>query len=321
MRALVVHAHHEPRSFCSALFRETVQTLTDLGHDVVTSNLYADGFDPVSDRRNFTSTDDATYLKQQREERHATEVNGFAPELEREIRKLESCDLLIFSFPIWWFAMPAILKGWVDRAFPMRRIYGDGKLYENGLGKAHKRAMILMTVGGGPDAYGGYGVNPSLNSILAPIQHGVFWFNGFLPLDPFIAWGPARISPEERAGYLQQLRERLRGLDQEMTWRLPHLSDFPGFGKDHKKRFMATLSYHACGDGRREMLAPADLQKIEELMRSGVVLSSHFTSPLAEHWRGFIVLRESDAEKALQRLKELPITSHCDINLSELAQI
>jgi putative NADPH-quinone reductase len=248
-------------------------------------------------------------------------VNGFAPELEREIRKLESCDLLIFSFPIWWFAMPAILKGWVDRAFPMRRIYGDGKLYDNELGKAHKRAMILMTVGGGPDAYGGYGVNPSLNSILAPVQHGVFWFNGFLPLDPFIAWGPARISPEERAGYLQQLRERLRRLDQEMTWRLQHLSDFPGFGKDQQKRFMATLSYHAYGDGRREMLAPADLQKIEELMRSGVVLSSHFTSPLAELGRGFIVLRESDAEKALQRLKELPITSHCDINLSELAQI
>src|SRR5258708_21403381 len=195
MRGLVVHDDRESRSVWSAIFRETVQTLTDLGHDVVTSNLYADGFDPVSDRRNFTSTDDATYLKQQREERHATEVNGFAPELEREIRKLESCDLLIFSFPIWWFAMPAILKGWVDRAFPMRRIYGDGKLYENGLGKAHKRAMILMTVGGGPDAYGGYGVKTSPYRIFPPPPPARFLVYWFLSPFPFFPSGPAPVDP------------------------------------------------------------------------------------------------------------------------------
>jgi Flavodoxin-like fold len=90
------------------------------GDAVVTSDLYAQRFDPVSDRRNFTSVFDADYLKQGTEERHATAVDGFAPDLEREIRKLESCDLLVFSFPLWWFAMPAILKGWVDRTFAIR---------------------------------------------------------------------------------------------------------------------------------------------------------------------------------------------------------
>src|SRR5450432_813587 len=110
MKVLIVHAHHEPKSFCSALYRRAVDTLTNAGHEVVTSDLYAMGFDPVSDRRNFTSVADPDYLKQQMEERLASDDSGFAPALEAEITKLEACDLLIFTFPLWWFALPAILK-------------------------------------------------------------------------------------------------------------------------------------------------------------------------------------------------------------------
>jgi NAD(P)H dehydrogenase (quinone) len=174
MNVLIVHAHHEPKSFSSALSRQAAETLRSAGHEVTVSDLYAEGFDPVSDRRNFQSVFDANYLKQQNEERHASDVNGFAADLEREIARLEACDLLIFSFPLWWFGMPAILKGWVDRAFPMERVYGGAKLYENGLGQSKKRAMVIFTVGGGAEAYSGRGVNPPLESVLAPIEHGVF---------------------------------------------------------------------------------------------------------------------------------------------------
>ena len=131
LNVLIVHAHHEPKSFGSALFHVAVQTLSDAGHSVVTSDLYTQRFDPVSDRRNFTTTFDADYLKQGNEERHATAVNGFAPDLECEIRKLETCDLLIVSFPLWSVAMPAILKGWVDRTFAYSRIFGGTRMYEN----------------------------------------------------------------------------------------------------------------------------------------------------------------------------------------------
>ena len=143
LNVLIVHAHHEPKSFCNALFRHAVQTLSDAGHAVVTSDLYAQRFDPVSDRRNFTSVFDADYLKQGTEERHATAVDGFAPDLECEIRKLESCDLLVFSFPLWWFAMPAILKGWVDRTFAYSRIFGGTRMYENGLGQGRRRPLVV----------------------------------------------------------------------------------------------------------------------------------------------------------------------------------
>ena len=60
------------------------------------------------------------FFKQQQEELYADEHLGFAPEIEAEIQKLERCDLLVFSFPLWWFGLPAILKGWVDRVFAYR---------------------------------------------------------------------------------------------------------------------------------------------------------------------------------------------------------
>jgi NAD(P)H dehydrogenase (quinone) len=291
VRALIVHTHHEPKSFCGALFRQAVQTLSEAGHEVVTSDLYSERFDQISDRRNFSSVFDAEYLKQQLEERHASEVNGFAPELEIEIRKLESCDLLIFTFPLWWFSMPAILKGWVDRAFPMGRIYGDEKLYENELGKTQKRALIIMTIGGPRETYSGYNINPSLENVLAPIQHGVFWFNGFLPLDPFIVWRPARISEEERKTYLSQLDERLRHLDQETPLRLPHLRDFPGYGgKDQKKRFMALITQRTNPDENDRASFPAIIRQISD-KRAGVALGSHLGTLQAAPWRGFLVFR------------------------------
>jgi NAD(P)H dehydrogenase (quinone) len=122
--------------------------------------------------------------------------------------------------------MPAILKGWVDRTFAYARIFGDTRLYENGLGQGRKRAMIVMTTGGDRETFGPRGIHPSLESILTPIEHGIFWFNGFLPLEPFVAFQPARITHGERTAYLHALGERLQRLEHErprrvassMTW-------------------------------------------------------------------------------------------------------
>ena len=88
---------------------------------MATSDLYRMRFNPVSDRRNFTTVKDADCLKLQVEEAWASESGGFAPDIEAELRKLEACDLLILQFPLWWFGLPAIMKGWVDRVLAMGR--------------------------------------------------------------------------------------------------------------------------------------------------------------------------------------------------------
>ncbi|MGL6494894.1 NAD(P)H-dependent oxidoreductase [Aeromonas veronii] len=147
MKVLIVYAHPEPKSFNGALFCHAIRALEQAGHTVMTSDLYAMGFDPVSDRRNFTAASDPDFLKLQLEELAATEQGSFAPQLEQEMQKLEAADLLIFQFPLWWFGLPAILKGWVDRVFAMGRVYGQGHIYESGKFRG-KRALLSLTTGG-----------------------------------------------------------------------------------------------------------------------------------------------------------------------------
>jgi NAD(P)H dehydrogenase (quinone) len=117
------------------------------------SDLYAMGFDPVSDRKNFTTAKNPDYYKQQAEEMAASAAGTYEPSLEAEMAKLESCDLLVWHFPLWWFSVPAILKGWADRVLAMGRFYGGGKgIYETGPLKG-KRAICVLTTGGPPPAY------------------------------------------------------------------------------------------------------------------------------------------------------------------------
>jgi NAD(P)H dehydrogenase (quinone) len=178
MNILIVLAHPEPRSFNGALFETAVATLRASGHTVATSDLYRMGFDPASSRGNFTTVKDLDYLRLQVEELHASEVGGFAPEVEAEIAKIEAADLMIWQFPLWWFGLPAILKGWVDRVFAMGRTYGMGHSYETGVFRG-KRALLSLTTGGPRESYAPDGFNGDIEAILRPIHRGMLEFTGF----------------------------------------------------------------------------------------------------------------------------------------------
>lgn len=215
LKVLLVLAHPERRSFSGAMADAAVETLTALGHQVVVSDLYRLGFDPVSDRRNYTAAKDPDYYKQQVEEDHATETSGFAPEIEAEIAKMEAADLMIWQFPLWWFSVPAILKGWVDKVFAFNRVYGRGRIYEKGKFRG-KRALLSLTTGGsGEPAYRPDGFNGDINGILRPIQRGMLQFLGYEVLKPQIIYGPAQMTEEQRAAALATWRERLRRIAQE----------------------------------------------------------------------------------------------------------
>jgi len=216
MKAFVVLAHAEPRSFNAAMFRTAVETLRDAGHEVSTSDLYAMPFDPVSDRRNFTSVKDPDYFKQQIEEMHATEVGGFSPDIEAELAKLEACDLMVWQFPLWWFGLPAILKGWVDRVFAMGRTYGGGHIYETGVFRG-KRALLSLTTGGPAEAYASDGFNGDIEGILRPVQRGMLRFLGFDVLSPHIVYAPVRQTEERLREQLEAYARRLRAIEQEAS--------------------------------------------------------------------------------------------------------
>jgi NAD(P)H dehydrogenase (quinone) len=211
MKVFIVHCHPEAQSFNAAMTHTAKTYFESNGHAVIISDLYQMGFDPVSDRKNFTTVKDPHYFKQQIEELHASENDGFAASIENELKKLETCDVLIFQFPLWWFGLPAMLKGWVDRVMVMGRVYGGGKWYDEG-GFKGKRAMLALTTGGPESTYAPDGLNGDIEAILYPINHGILRFVGFDVLPPFIAWSPAHADAIAREAYLQAYQQRLATL-------------------------------------------------------------------------------------------------------------
>ncbi|HEY0945875.1 MAG TPA: NAD(P)H-dependent oxidoreductase [Opitutaceae bacterium] len=309
---LIVHAHPEPKSFSSALAHTAREALAGAGHRVAFSDLYAMGFDPVSSRSNFVTVADGDYFKPQIEERHATAHGGFAPLLETEMQKLESADLIVFSFPLWWFSLPAMLKGWIDRVFAYGRIYGEGRWYEQGIGRG-KRALAVLTTGSPATAYGRDGLHASLESILTPLHHGVFWFNGFTSLRPFVAWSPAHLTPAAREAELLNWRKRLATLfDEPGAVLSPAVEYHAGTWRDQAARFLVTVRRRNEAPAAGAMLSPDDLAALRKLRRSGRLLRVFLTPAGAESWRGFFEFRAASAAEALAQCRDLPLARHCE---------
>lgn len=213
MKILIIYAHPEPQSMNGAMFNSAIDTLTKAGHEVQISDLYAMQFNPVSDRSNFTTVNDPAFFKQQQEEAYANQTQGFADFIEQEQQKVEWCDLMIWQFPLWWFSVPAILKGWVDRVFAMGRFYKNGHIYENGIFRGKKALLSLTT--GGPEAnyikerYG------ELAVILHSLQRGILEFTGFSVLQPHVIYGTEKQSTEELTLKIGEWKSRLLNVFKE----------------------------------------------------------------------------------------------------------
>ena len=123
---LIVHAHPEPKSLTSALKDLAVETLTAQGHAVQISDLYAANWKAVADRDDFLDQAQPDRLGYAAESRHAFATGSQSSDVEAEQQKLLWADAVLLSFPMWWFGMPAILKGWVDRVFAYGFAYGVG---------------------------------------------------------------------------------------------------------------------------------------------------------------------------------------------------
>lgn len=102
MRALVVYCHPRPESFTAAVRDTVLERLAEAGAESRLIDLYARGFDP-----RLTAAEHAGY--------EATGTNRAS--VAADVEDLLWCDTLIFVYPTWWYGLPAMLKGWLDRAF------------------------------------------------------------------------------------------------------------------------------------------------------------------------------------------------------------
>lgn len=209
MRVLIVHAHPEPQSFNGALTAQAVVTLTDAGHRVEVSDLYAAGFNPVAGAADYATREDSDYLRIDREQTWAHTHDAVASDVAVEQEKLAGADLLILQYPMWWFSMPAILKGWADRVFTRGFAYGPGHKYDTGL-LGGKRALVSVTTGTSAATYAPDGIDGALLDVLWPVHNGLLRYSGFEVLHPFATHAPGKADDAARAQILARYDERLR---------------------------------------------------------------------------------------------------------------
>jgi putative NADPH-quinone reductase len=102
MRCLVVYCHPVPESFGAAVRDAAVAALAARGCEVRLLDLYAEGFDPVlcaDERRSYNDRAPCD------------------PKLAPHIEHLKWAEAVLFVYPTWWYGLPAMLKGWLDRVW------------------------------------------------------------------------------------------------------------------------------------------------------------------------------------------------------------
>ncbi|CAM9695558.1 unnamed protein product [Lampetra fluviatilis] len=233
-RVLIVFAHQEPlRSFNGALKEAAVQALSKQGCQVEVSDLYASTFNPVATRADILGDLKSTESFRYGEETAAAWEKGkLSQDIVNEQKKVQDADLVIFQFPLYWFSMPAIMKGWMDRVLTRGFAYGFPQFYESGP-FTKKKALISITTGGMESMYGPTGVNGDINVILWPMQQGMLHFCGFQVLAPQISWSPSFMPEEGRKGLVAMWEQRLASVWQEKTLKFAPLELF-----DPKKGFV-----------------------------------------------------------------------------------
>lgn len=219
MRVLLVFAHPEPRSLTGALRDVAVSALKSRGNEVLVSDLYAQGWKSQVDRADFPLLPLDQRLNVPAASGAAFAADALTADVRAEQEKLLWADVLILQFPLWWFTMPAILKGWVDRVYAHGFAYGVGEHNDTRWGDrygegslAGKRAMVIVTAGGWPEHYAPRGINGPIDDLLFPINHGILHYPGYDVLPPFVVYRADRLGEANFNDVAERLRERMHTL-------------------------------------------------------------------------------------------------------------
>jgi putative NADPH-quinone reductase len=97
-RILVILGHPRSDSFCGALLNSYVQGAKAAGNEVQLITLGNLSFDPVLHNG------------------YAT-IQELEPDLVSAQAAITWAQHIVFVYPLWWGAMPALLKGFIDRVF------------------------------------------------------------------------------------------------------------------------------------------------------------------------------------------------------------
>jgi NAD(P)H dehydrogenase (quinone) len=135
MKHALIVAHPNADSFTLAMARAYEAAAVALGDQVVVRDLYRMGFEPRLALAEMPGP------------------KGFTPgeDVAAERALIGDAQVFAFVYPLWFYAPPAMLKGYIDRVFGMGFGYGPGDGgNQPGLGG---RMMISLSSSGAPQAW------------------------------------------------------------------------------------------------------------------------------------------------------------------------
>lgn len=161
MHALIVVDHDDPRSLTHALAQQIAKGLSesDPSSTFEIADLHAEAFDP-----RFGVADWAVHHRE----------SAPPADVLAEQARIDRADVLVLVYPVFWWSMPALLKGWIDRVFSNGWAYDfDGEKTLKRLGRLRVHLVAL----GGADAgtYERHGYDAAMK---AQIDHGIFDYCG-----------------------------------------------------------------------------------------------------------------------------------------------
>lgn len=189
-RILWISAHPEQASLNGSLRRDGIAALEAQGHEVIQSDLYEMDWDPVVRRDNLDRRGISGRMNVTRHGREAQLDKALPGDVASEQAKLRWADAIVVQFPLWWYGMPAILKGWFDRVFISGFAFGKdpttGKRmrFEQGPFRG-TRALAVITLGDREAAIGPRGKSGELTELMFGLLHGTFAYTGMDALRPW----------------------------------------------------------------------------------------------------------------------------------------
>ncbi|MFH2137335.1 MAG: NAD(P)H-dependent oxidoreductase [Candidatus Omnitrophota bacterium] len=185
MKYLIIYAHPNPKSFNHAVKEHVEAALKKQEKQYSLRDLYMLKWNPVLGGADFSVMQ-----------------GGKIPEdIKKEQQCVKEADVLIIIHPIWWFGMPAVLKGYIDRVFSAGFAYAYGPEGIKGL-LPNKKVVIINTTGGTEDTYLKLGFKDALIKIF---KNGIYEFCGMKVLLHKFFYAVPAISQEARIEMLKEI--------------------------------------------------------------------------------------------------------------------
>ncbi|MFT4020010.1 MAG: NAD(P)H-dependent oxidoreductase [Acinetobacter sp.] len=242
MNVLIITAHPEKDSFTSYLASKAAGIFKKQGYLVQSINLYSENFEPREGKKFYPDMQGFQKFDALREQRYHWNIHKLPHDITKHIELLKSADLLLLHFPFWWFGMPAILKGWMDRVFIYGGIYDSKRRHENGVMKG-KRALLAVSAGASANACAYNGRDGDMRLMLWPPIHALHYI-GYTMLEPYLIHGVrGGLNGIEKDKQQQRLNQKVRDFENKLI----NIDEWPiiPFNKEEDFNDDKTLKPHA----------------------------------------------------------------------------